>query len=264
MAAKFKQIMSLFLAIQKMHIKTAFISKPDAFLNFFMMFINNLCFAFMWWILFQDRQTINGWNFDDMLIVFAITCNGFAIYALFFKGTSEMIPAIENGSIDSYLTLPRSPLFMISTSYSTFANWGDFATGYLAFFVSSYANFENFLLLNLMSIYAFMILYGFRLLTSSLAFFASNIDRLSYNLFMTIMIFMHQPPSIFVGWYKVMFLTIIPAGFLSYLPTQIIRDFSWMDLLYLNIGCFTFFFGSIWLFYHGLKRYSSGNRFGIR
>lgn len=256
--------LKLFASIQSLHLKTAFISKADAFLNIIMMTINNICFAFMWWILFQNRETINGWNFNDMLIVFAITCNGFAIYGLFFRGINELTSYIENGTVDSFLILPRSPLFMLSTSYSTFANWADFITGYLAFFLSIYVSLENFFLVTLGSLYAFMVIYGFRLLTSSIAFFASGTDRLGHNLFMALLIFMHQPPTIFVGWYKVMFLTIIPAGFLSLLPANLIRNFNWLDFLYLNIGCFFFFFGSIWLFYHGLKRYSSGNRFGIR
>ncbi|MDR1026460.1 MAG: ABC-2 family transporter protein [Lactobacillus sp.] len=256
--------LKLFLEIQKKHFKTAFISKSDAFINTLLMIINNMSFAFMWWVLFQNRQSVNGWTFDEMLILFSITCNAFAIYALFFRGIDNIYRYIDSGSLDNFLVSPRSPLFMLSTSHSTFVNWGDFMCGFLAFYLSSYASLPNLFLIIIFSIYGFLLLFGFQLSIASVAFKTPNLERLGHNFLIAFLIFWHQPASIFVGWLKVIFFTAIPAGFMTLLPVEMLREFSWLTFLYMNIGCLGFFFLGIWLFNRGLKNYSSGNRFGVR
>ena len=55
MAANLKNLIKLFFFIQKSNLKTAFLNKSDAFVNVFMMTINNLSFVFMWWIIFPSN-----------------------------------------------------------------------------------------------------------------------------------------------------------------------------------------------------------------
>ena len=254
----------LFLIIQQKHLKSAFLSKADMLLNIFMMLINNFSFGFMWWVIFRNRETVNGWSFDDMLIVFAVTCNAFWLYASFFRGIDNIYRYIDNGNLDNFLVSPRSPLFMLSTSHVTVSNWGDLFTGILAFFLSSYVSVGNFFLMLLCSFLAFMLFFGFQLVVSSFAFRNKNAERLGHNCFIALLIFMHQPASIFVGWYKILILTAIPVAYMSLFPVEVIRSFSWASFTYMVLGCSFFFFGGIYLFQKGLKEYSSGNRFGIR
>ena len=108
----------LFRFIQKSNLKTAFLSKGDAFVNILMMLINNFSFIFMWWVIFNDKGTINGWNFDDMALMFAVSGLSFALYAIFFRGVAELPQYIENGTLDSYIVSPRNLLFMASTLFS--------------------------------------------------------------------------------------------------------------------------------------------------
>lgn len=264
MAAKFFNLCKLFLFIQKSNLKTAFLNKADAFVNVLMMIINNLSFIFMWWVIFQNKGSINGWNFGEMALLFAVTNNAFAAFALFTRG-SEMLPEyISTGNLDNFLISPRSSLFLIATSESTFANWGDFATGFIMYFVSGYVSWYSFSIMLLCSFLAFVLLFSIRLLVSSLAFFITDSQRLGDNIFMSLITFAAQPASIFTGWYKVIFLTIIPAGLLSFYPVNLIKEFSWSDLAILSGGVLFFVALSLLVFRRGLRNYASGNRFGVR
>ncbi len=264
MAAKFIKLLKLFLFIQKSNLKTAFLNKADAFVNVLMMTINNLSFIFMWWVIFQNKGTINGWSFGEMALLFTVTNNGFAIYALFAQGIMKLPEYIDNGSLDNFLVSPRSSLFLVATSESTFANWGDFITGFMTYFLSGYIGWYYFGMMLLCSFLAFVLLFAVRLLVSCLAFFISDSQRLGDNIFMSVITFASQPASIFTGWYKVIFLTVMPAGLISLYPVNLIRNFSPEDFAILIGGISFFLVLSLWAYHQGLKHYSSGNRFGVR
>lgn len=264
MADKIKSIIKLFFFIQKNNLKIAFLNKSDALINVIMMTINNLSFIFMWWIIFQNKQSINGWIFDDMAILFSVLNTAFAFYAVFTRGVISLPEYIENGNLDNFLTTPQNSLFLISTSESTFANWGDLITGLLMFFLSSYANLTNFLIIMLCSIMIFILYYSFSLLMSSLSFFIDDFKRLGENIFTSLLTFASQPASIFSGWHKVIFLTILPAGVISLYPVRLIQNFNLVDLGLMFISILFFFVLSIFTYHKGLKHYASGNRFGVR
>ncbi len=264
MADKLKKYLKLFLFIQKNNLKTAFISKSDALTNIFIMVINNLSFVFMWWILFQHKGSINGWGFGDMAILFAVGNNAFGFFAVFARGVQQIPEYIDNGNLDNFLVYPQNSLFLISTSESSFASWGDFITGFLLFFISGYVSWLNFGIMLFCSFLGAILMYSIRLLVSSMAFFISDSQRLGDNIFISFITFSCQPASIFTGWYKIIFLTILPAGLLSLCPVNLIKNFYWYEFVYFILAIAFFFTISIIAYKSGLKRYSSGNRFGVR
>lgn len=264
MADKFSNMLKLFLFVQKSNLKTAFLSKGDALVNVVMMTVNNLSFIFMWWVIFENKGTINGWNFGDMALLFGVMNNAFATFALFARGVQQLPEFIDNGSLDNFLVSPRNSLFMISISESTFANWGDYVTGFLMFFVSGHVTWTNFGLFLLAGLLAFVIMYALRVILSSLAFFAADTQRLGDNVFMAFLTFGSQPASIFTGWYKIVFLTIIPAGFLSLYPVELIKEHSTAAFLIMLAGSVVFSLLAVKIYALGLRHYGSGNRFGVR
>ncbi|MBR6663460.1 MAG: ABC-2 family transporter protein, partial [Alphaproteobacteria bacterium] len=232
MAANLKNLIKLFFFIQKSNLKTAFLNKSDAFVNVLMMSINNLSFVFMWWIIFQNKGSINGWQFGQMALLFAIVNNAFGFFALCTRGVQLIPELIESGNLDNFLTTPQNSLFLIATSEATFANWGDFVTGFLMFFLSGYVSWQTFGIMLFCSFMAFILMFSVRLLASAMAFFVSDSQRLGDNIFISFLTFASQPASIFTGWYKVVFLTILPAGLLSFVPVNLVTNFSWSECLF--------------------------------
>ena len=264
MAANFMKTLKLFLFVQKSHLKTAFNNKGDAFVNVLMMIINNFSFLFMWWVIFENKGSIRGWTFNDMALLFAVMNNAFATYALFARGVQSLPELIDNGGLDNYLVSPKNSLFMLSISESTFANWGDYITGFALFFLSGYVSWTNFGLMLVGSVLAFVVMLSVRIVLSSLSFFAADTQRLGDNVFTAFITFSSQPASIFTGWHKVIFLSILPAGFISLYPVELITKHCWSSFGILFAGAALFFALSLCIYKQGLKHYSSGNRFGVR
>ncbi len=265
MAAKNKiSTLNLLLYIQKLNLKTAFLSKSDAFVSVLMMLINNLSFAFMWWIIFNRQGSINGWQFSQMLLTLAIMNNAFAVYATLARGVQFIPEYIGSGSLDSQISTPRNSLLMVSTAASSFSNWGDYPTAFIFYFMSGIVSWQTFAIFIFCSLTGAILLYSFRLLVSCLAFWSSGTERLADNIFMAFLTFALQPASIFTGWYHVFFLNIIPAGLISYYPIELLKEFSWQTLFCLLLGVAGFFLLAVFAFSRGLRRYSSGSRFGIR
>ena len=264
MAADFIKTLKLFFYIQKSHFKTAFLSIGDALSNVVIMLINNLSFIFMWWVIFHNKGSINGWDFSDMLLLNAVMNNAFAIFALFARGIQALPEYIDNGSLDNYLVSPQRPLFMIATSESTFANWGDLLTGLICWILSGYTDLLSFALMIYASLCAAAVLISYRLIVSTLAFFAGDTQKLGDNIFMAFITFSSQPASIFTGWYKIMFLSVIPAGFISLIPVMLIKTAALPVFLFLSGAAVLSIVISAAFFRFGLKRYASGNRFGVR
>lgn len=264
MVANLLNLTKLFFFIQKSNLKKAFLNKGDATVNVLMMLINNLSFVFMWWVIFEDRGSINGWNFGDMALLFCVLNNAYAFFALCTFGVRNLPEYIESGNLDNFLATPKHPLFMISTSEAVFANWGDFITGFIMFFLSGYVSLSSFFIMLAVSFGAFLIVFSYRLIVSSLCFFVPGTQKLGDNIFMAFLTFGSQPASIFTSWYKVMFLTIIPSGFISLYPVELIKNFNFSDLTIFISGIIIFLALSLIIFNLGLRRYTSGNRFGIR
>ena len=72
------------------------------------------------------------------------------------------------------------------------------------------------------------------------------------------------PEGIFTGIIRVMFYTILPLGITTYLPVRIISDFKFIYLLYLIIGTIIFVLLAFFVFYRGLRKYSSTNLMNAR
>ena len=98
----------------------------------------------------------------------------------------------------------------------------------------------------------------------SLAFWAGRVQELSRQMTMYTLTFSVYPQTIFSGWLKVLLFTAIPAGFIGYLPVELLRDFRWTWLLGLLGGTGVYVAIALGVFALGLKHYESGNRIGAR
>jgi len=97
----------------------------------------------------------------------------------------------------------------------------------------------------------------------SLAFWLRNTRTLSRQLYEVLITFSLYPEPLFGGVLKLLLFTLLPAGFVGYLPVRVIRDASFWDAALLCAGAAGFLLLAARLFESGLRRYSSGSRFGV-
>ena len=85
-----------------------------------------------------------------------------------------------------------------------------------------------------------------------------------HNLSMGVITLATYPMSVFKGFAKFLILTVVPAGFISGVPVELLHEFK-LSWFLMTIG-FTIFvaFLAVVIFYHGLKRYESGNLLYVR
>jgi ABC-2 type transport system permease protein len=72
------------------------------------------------------------------------------------------------------------------------------------------------------------------------------------------------PRPLFGGALKVLLFTALPAGFIGYLPYELVREFRWPGLAAAVGGAAVYAALAAWVFAAGLRRYESGNAFLVR
>ena len=98
----------------------------------------------------------------------------------------------------------------------------------------------------------------------STAFWAGPIENLARHAWEFVIAFSLYPVTIHTGFLKVMMFTLIPAGFISYFPVELLRDFSVLSFLTV-LGATTFYSAlALFVFARGLQQYESGNRIMLR
>jgi ABC-2 type transport system permease protein len=98
----------------------------------------------------------------------------------------------------------------------------------------------------------------------SLAFWAGPMDTLARQYWEFTVMFSCYPRSIFGGLLRVALFSVIPAGFVAYLPVELLRNFAWPGLALAFGGAVVYGGLALWVFHAGLRRYESGNRFRVR
>mgnify|MGYP000135297710 CR=1 FL=1 len=223
------------------------------------MIINNASFIFFWWILFENVESIGGYGFKQVMILWAISYSSYGITFILFGNVRNISRMIVNGELDSYLLQPKDVLLNIISSSTVVSAWGDLFYGIILFIGVSGFHLGEFMLFLLFCITASLIFSSLIIFTNSLTFYMGNSQGIS-NLVMEFMIsFSIYPEGVYKGFVKFIIYTLVPAAFVSFVPVRILTSFSWkwFTILILAVIAWTVF--SYRFFYNGLKKYESGN-----
>lgn len=240
--------------------KLSFLSAMEYRFNFIMqafgMMVNNSFWLVFWWLLFERFETINGWAFKEMILLYSVVTVSFGIANFFFNNARRMDKVITEGRLDYYLTLPKN-VFFHSIQKSSFSAFGDLLFGLvlIPFAIS----------LNQIPLYAFFVILSTILFISvsvtlsSIAFYFGNAERAGRTGDEAFLTFASYPLSAFGGLTKFFLLTIFPAGFISGIPVEVLNEFSLKWMGYSALVTSIFLVISLIVFYVGLKMYESGN-----
>ncbi|GHO75187.1 hypothetical protein KSD_29580 [Ktedonobacter sp. SOSP1-85] len=226
------------------------------------MLANDSLWLFFWWNYFQQFPLVNGWQGSDIVILWAVSACGFGISVAIFGNARQISALVMNGGLDAYLGMPRYALIHVCIAATDPTAWGDiiFAIGaYLLLVRPDIGHIGLFILLVLL---VSLIYTAFMVLLNSLAFFLGNTEGMAQQLFGALISFSTYPMDIFNGFVRVLLFTVLPAGFISFVPLQLLRHFSWSLLGILISAVAIFILAAAGLFEAGLRRYESGNLMG--
>lgn len=249
-------------AYLKISIKTALEYRLNFIVQTISMILNDLVWMIFWFIIFNKFTQINGWKMQDMILLYTVILVAYGITGVFFGNRSKIAISIVEGRLDYYMTLPKNILYHLLTSRASWFSLGDLLLGMgLAFAFIPLNQVPLYILLVILSS---IIILSFSIISGSLAFFMDNSEETCRTLNMGLISFASYPISIYQGFTRILILLIIPAGFVSGVPVQLLKSFDMTWLLYMIGFTILLTIVAISVFYYGLRKYESGNLLYVR
>jgi ABC-2 type transport system permease protein len=228
------------------------------------MFVTDTLWVIFWGLYFTKFPVLKGWTFDDVMVLWAAFAMSAGIVMGLFSNALRIPELVVQGQLDYYLSLPKDVLLHLLVSRISTVSFGDLIFGPVLLVVMVHLTWLRMLIFLACVLLSAVVMLSFFVLAGSLTFFLGNSTTLSGQLNMALVHFSSYPAPIFQGAVKVVLFSLIPAGFITTLPVELVRAFSWSGFLTLVAGAALFLGLAIWVFGRGLKRYESGNLMQMR
>lgn len=257
---RFLSYFPLTASIMSAGLKSAWQYKLSFIFQISMMVINDL-FLLVIWVFFFDRfPSLNGWSFEDTQKLFAMHALAFTFVMFIFGGVLDMARSIEEGSIDQFLTQPRSLLWRIYTNGFRLNVLGDgvFALGMLAYISLNYGWSNLFFI----PVAAMFEAWGVLVITSlvqSFGFWLKRFGGASFQYFWALEAPSLYPQNSFVGGMRVLLLTLVPALWVVGIPYSFVSEHSFLMLGVVAVFNVVVTVIMLAVFRKGLRNYGSGN-----
>ncbi|OFW87221.1 MAG: hypothetical protein A3J37_02415 [Alphaproteobacteria bacterium RIFCSPHIGHO2_12_FULL_45_9] len=227
-------------------------------------FMNHLIYFPVWYVMFSFTPSIGGWTLQHAFLGYGISIACWGIVVLTMFGLRTLPQQIDNGELDSYLTLPKPVLLSAALSSSRNSGLGELLVGI------GFITFAGFKYHIDMTFIPLILVMGSIVFASGILFFASfgfwlrQFYASAEEIYFNFNLMSSRPAPIFTGIFKIITLTIVPIGFMTHIPIEFIMTHQFKFLAFAMVGTVAYAIFAIAFFYHGLKYYESGNRFGVR
>jgi ABC-2 type transport system permease protein len=228
------------------------------------MFVNDCVWLAFWYLFFTRFPVLRGWELVDVVTLWALAAAAYGLAHGIFGNTLHLANLIAQGQLDAWMLYPRALLPHLLLGRMSATSWGDALFGFTVFICFAQPDASRLAMFVLLTISGAAVFVGFGVLASSLAFFLGNATTLAEQWRFAMITFSTYPGTLFQGGVKFVLFTLIPAGFVTYLPVDAIRERS-LGLALLSLaGAATILAAGALVFHLGLRRYESGNLTAMR
>ena len=227
------------------------------------MLVNDFIFFTTWWIFFRRWNEIGGWRLREMAILYGVVAGAYGVTIVLWGGVRELSRVIAEGGLDPFLTQPKDPLLHVMGSRSSASGWGDVLAAVFLLGVAGCLAPAMLPVALFAVACSAVVVAATGVLIHSAAFWADDLDTLPRQVNEFVLIFSSYPQTVYGPWLRLVLFTAIPAGFIGYLPVEVLREFSCREAAYLGGGAALYATAAIFVFRAGLRRYASGNRTGL-
>jgi|GEM_PF-4726083 ABC-2 type transport system permease protein len=225
--------------------------------------IKQLLFIFAWMFFFNEYKLVKGWGFNEMLLMYGIVSFGIGVVEILFFGLRNLANLVNNNQLDIYLLQPKNIVLNIAVSKSDISAFGDFTIGIILVSWSGYL-FKSFFLVLCAFTVSSIFMFALYLFLGSWSLYLKDSSSFIKDMYQNSILLATQPNSAYKGLIKLLTLTFIPVGFMSFYPIEYIVTKDIKFLIYSVIGTLAFLLISLLTFYHGLTKYNSGYLFSNR
>ena len=229
-------------------------------LQVFGMVLSNGSFVFFWWVAFsQIGASIGGYDFTDVMFIWAVTSSAFGTANILFANMNHISRLIISGELDTFLLQPKSVLTSFLCALTSLSAWGDLLYGFLLIALTQGADGRAWLMFFCGLVIGALLMTAVAVTAHTLTFYVGDASTLAGMSVEFIVNFCIYPKGIYAGWVQVLMATLIPATFMVHLPLQLARQFD--PLLFAGLLAASAAYCSLagFFFYRGLRRYESGN-----
>ena len=226
-----------------------------------LMALNNLTFFVFWWALMRRVPVIRGWHLGDVQLLFGLVAAAFGLTVAVAGGVRQLGRFIEDGDLDTLLTQPRSVLVYALGMRSQPSGVGDAISGAFLIAASGHLSWSSAPLVILAVVASAVMFLATGILFFSFAFWLGKVETIARQLWELLITFSLYPEPLFGGVLRLVLFTILPAGFVGYLPVALVRHPSLPQAVLLCAGSAAYLTLAVLVFHRGLRRYASGSRF---
>jgi viologen exporter family transport system permease protein len=239
--------------------------KGSFIIQVFGMALNNSAFIVFWFYLFQQiGGEIKGFEFNDVMFLWALAATGFGSSVVLFGNTPYISRIIYTGELDVYLLQPKPVLPNLLVSRMIVSGWGDIAYGLILFAATQTLTLGSWALFLFFSVMMMLVLTAVRTFYHSLTFFFGNAESFAQMAGEMTITFMLYPGSIFKGAPMIVLHSLIPAALVGYIPVRVFKEFDPVLTMIVVLADLVVVGAAVGLFRLGLRRYESGNRMATR
>ena len=221
------------------------------------MILNDLGWVAFWVLFFNRVGRVRGWDSSRVLLLLAILATSAGLVLGLLSNARRIGNMAADGDLDAVLALPVPPLAYLLVRRIDPVNLGDTIFGVILFLTLGTPTPARVTVFVAGTLASAMVLTGFLVASGSLAFFIGRSETSDVGLH-AILILASYPADIFRGAPKLLLYTVVPAAFVSAVPTQLVDHFDPVDALLLG-GVAGLAAALGWgTFTLGLRRYTSG------
>ena len=230
------------------------------------MFINNGFFLVFWAVILNvNGGNINDITMNDILYIWSIPTISYGVAYFVFGGVQNINTNIISGTMDSYLLQPKSVLFNVMTSKCIFSAFGDLVYGIILGLIATSGDISKFLILVMIGIFGSVFYLAFEIIIRSLSAWVQDTQRIADTYIHTLLTnFSIYPSEIFSKGIKLLLYTVIPVGYMTYIPKDIVMSFSVKKLFVVLFTVVMYMLFAVFVFKRAMKRYESGNNISLK
>lgn len=252
--------LKIFTCYFRMNLASALEYRASFFTQVFGMILSNSSFIFFWSIAFEQiGNSIAGYTFMDVIFIWAVTSTGFGLGNILFANTNNLTRMVVSGELDTILLQPCNILLNLICARTKLSSYGDFIYGLVIMGIFYKTNIWAWLWFSFGSFICGILLTAITLVAHSLSFYwgeASIIGQLVSEFTLNFSVY---PDKIYGPIVHTIMYTIIPAGIAVHIPLKLFKNFQIPQMIIVICGTVLYCLISVWFFYHGLRKYESGN-----
>jgi ABC-2 type transport system permease protein len=224
------------------------------------MALNNLTFFVFWWALMRRVPDVRGWRLGDIQVLFGVVAAGFGAAVTLAGGVRHLGRFIDEGELDTLLTQPKPVLVHALGLRLQASGFGDVLSGIVLIAYSGQVSWRALPAVVLAIVASAVVFVASGIVFFSLAFWLGTVETLARQLWELLITFSLYPEPLFGGVLRLALFTLLPAGFIGYVPARLVQRPSLADALLLTAAAAGYLAIGAVVFNRGLRRYASGSR----